>query len=212
MTVQLVQGRAATLDVVLRTDDGARQYPLRPGLAPGDVLCQLKRAGAGAWTPYALDGASWRDVGNGAYLLALGPADVEPTGALLVLLTGMPGLSPPLLSVLVQAEVVPARQFRASRPDLPQTVLVGQLAGQDGRTIVRATVTATLLETPLLVRGTAVAGDAVIGSSDDGGLFELPLLTGATVDLSIPAARYRRTLVVPPPPAPGAPVRLFEIP
>jgi len=78
--------------------------------------------------------------------------------------------------------------------------------------MAHATVAATLLEVPLLLGGIAVAGQAVQVASDENGFFELPLLTGATVDLQISVARYRRTLVIPPPPAPGAPVRLFSIP
>jgi hypothetical protein len=126
--------------------------------------------------------------------------------------TGQPGLAPTILPALISAEVVVARQFRAARPDLPATIVVGQIAGLDGRPIAGATVTATLVQAPLVLEGVAIAGDGVIAASDDDGLFELPLLCGATVDLQIPALRYRRTFLVPLPPAPGAPVRLFSIP
>ena len=40
----------------------------------------------------------------------------------------------------------------------------------------------TLLQVPLVLSGVAVAGDAVIASSDGDGFFELPVITGATVD------------------------------
>lgn len=212
MTVRLIQGRAATVDIVLRTDDPARHFPLRAGLGPSDVTCQRKRSGSASWVPMPLDAATWRDSGNGTYLLDLDATDVEAPGALFIFVSGAPGLAPPVLPVLLEAEVVPERHFSGTRPDLPRTILVGQLAGQDGRPLVGATITASLLETPVLLRGAAIAGDAIMARSDDDGFFELPLITGATVDLSIAAARYRRTLVVPPPPAPGVPVRLFSIP
>ncbi len=210
--MQLLQGRPATLDLVLRTDELARLCPPRPGLGPADLRCQLKRAGAASWTARPLDALSFRDAGNGAYLLALDALETDTLGRLLVLITGQPGLAPPVLPLLLEAEVVLDRHFRGARPDLPRTVLVGQLCGLDNRPLARATVSATLLQAPLLLAGVAVAGDAILASSDDEGFFELPVLTGATVDLAIPAVRYRRTLVVPPPPAPGSPVRLFSIP
>ncbi len=210
--MQLLQDRPARLDVVLRTDDAARLHPLRDGLRPLDVTCQVKRAGDTAWAPTPLGAGTWLEVGHGAYLLELAALDLERAGSLLVLVSGALGLVPAIHPVLLQVEVVPARELRGARPDLPQTIVIGQLAGQDGRPLARATVSATLLETPLLLRGTAIAGDAVIASSDDDGFFALPLITGATVDLSIPAARYRRTLVIPPPLAPGVPLRLFSIP
>jgi hypothetical protein len=210
--MQLIQGRSAVLDLVLRTDDPARLFPPRAGLGAADVICQLKRAGATAWASRPLDPASLREVGQGAYLLSLDASELDTLGTLLVLVTGQPSMVPGILPSLTSAEVVAARQFRAARPDLPATVLIGQIAGLDGRPIARATLTATLLQAPLVLEGIAVAGDAVIGASDDDGFFELPLLSGATVDVEIPALRYRRTLVVPTPPAPGAPVRLFSIP
>ncbi len=211
MTVHLSQNRPASLDFVLRTDDAARQYPLRAGLSPDDVDCQVKRAGAPAWQPKALTPTTFRDVGHGAYVIALEAAELDTVGALLVLLTGHAGLAPALLPSLAMLDVVLARELHAARPDLDRTILTGQVAGLDGRPLQNATVTATLLEVPVLLGGVAIAGDVVIASCDGDGFFELPLLSGATVDVQIPAARYRRTLVVPFPPAPGAPVRLFAI-
>ncbi len=212
MTVQLAQGRAGLIDLVVRTDDSAHLYPPRPGLRAEDVVCQLKGPGEPAWRPLPLAPSAWRDAGLGAYVLELASADLDTPGTLLVHLAGAPALVPPVLPLLESIEVVVARQFRAARPDLPETVLVGQLVDLDGQPIARATVVAMLLEIPLLLSGVAVAGQGVHVASDDDGFFELSLLTGATVDLQIPAARYRRTLVIPAPPAPGAPVRLFSIP
>ncbi len=212
MTVQLVQDRAGLLDVVVRTDDPARLYPPRPGLRAEDVVCQVKRPSETAWRALPLSAAAWRDAGLGAYVLELGPAVLDTTGLLLLHLGAAPALTLPILPLLLSIEVVEARRFHASRPDLPETVLVGQLVDLGGRPMAHATVAATLLEVPLLLGGIAVAGQAVQVASDENGFFELPLLTGATVDLQISVARYRRTLVIPPPPAPGAPVRLFSIP
>ena len=67
---------------------------------------------------------------NGAYSFSLDSGDTGTLGTLLVLLTGRPGLpSPPAFDH--QLEVVVAREFRAARPDLPKTVLIGQLVGLD---------------------------------------------------------------------------------
>ncbi len=210
--LQLLQSQPAVLDLVLRTDAPAGLHGLATELGAGDVLCQLKRAGADTWNGKALSAGNFRDAQNGAYLLSLDAADTDTLGTLLVLATGRPGLAQPILPSLLQLEVVVARSFRAARPDLDKTIVIGQLVGLDGLPLARATVTATLLQVPLLLQGVAVAGDAVIASSDDDGFFELPLITGATVDVVIAAARYRRTLVVPRSPAVGTPVRLFSIP
>ncbi len=212
MTAQLLQSRPGALDVVLRNDDATRLYPPRPGLSADEVRCQLKRPGATAWVEVPLDPAILREVGSGAYLLSLDPNHLDVAGPLFVLLTGRPGLGSPILPAFLEAEVVVPRDFHAPRPHLERTLVVGQLVGLHSRPLAGATIAATLLQAPLLLGGVAVAGDAVLAATDEDGCFELPLLTGATVDVQIAAARYRRTLVVPPPPAPGAPVRLFSIP
>ena len=212
MTIQLLQGRPAVLDLVLRSDDAAHLYPPRAGLSADEVRCEIKRPGATAWVEVLLDPSVFRDAGNGAYLLGLDASALDVPGSLLVLVTGRPGVLPPVLPSLLEAEVVVPRDFHAPRPHLERTLVVGQLVGLHSRPLAGATVAATLLQPPLLLGGVAVAGDAVLAASDEDGCFELPLLTGATVDVQIAAARYRRTLVVPPPPAPGAPVRLFAIP
>lgn len=207
---ELVQDRAAAVDVVVRSDlPGA---PPREGLGAADLVVELKPAGAAAWSPKVLTAADWEEVGHGAYLLRLDPAEVAPAGVLAVLVAGQPALAPPILPAITELEVVPEREFSATRPNLPRTTLVGQVAGLDGRPLGRATVTATLLQVPVILEGIAVAGDAVIVASDDDGFFELRLITGATADVDIPAARWRRTLIVPPPPAPGVPLRLFSVP
>jgi hypothetical protein len=208
--IELLQSRPATVDVVLRSDAPGNQP--RAGLGHGDVVVQLKRAGSSDWVTKALSPDDWVDADNGAYVLALGPADVDTLGVLLVLVSGRPGLLTGIHPSLTQVEVVREKQFSAVRPNLPRTTLVGQIVGLDGRPIARATITATLLQVPVVLDGVAVAGDAIIASSDDHGFFELPVITGATVDVDIAAVRYRRTLIVPAPPVPGTPVRLFSIP
>lgn len=90
--LQLPQLRPATLDLVLRTDDAARLYPLRGGLVPADVMLELKRAGATDWTTRELDAISWQSAGNGAYVLSLGAGDLDTAGTLLVFVSGRPGL------------------------------------------------------------------------------------------------------------------------
>lgn len=208
--IELVQNRPAIVDLVLRSDAPGGQP--RAGLGPSDVVVQLKQAGSSVWATKALFPDDWVDAGNGAYVLALAAAEVDTLGVLLLLVSGQPGLVPEILPSLTQYEVVREKQFSAVRPNLPRTTLVGQIVGLDGRPIPRATITATLLQVPVVLDGVAVAGDAIIASSDDHGFFELPVITGATVDVDIAAVRYRRTLIVPAPPAPGIPVRLFSIP
>lgn len=204
----LPQGRPATLDVVLHAQGGAP----RTGVAPEDLVCQLKQPGSLVWAAKELDASTWREAGHGAYLLGLNPAEVDQPGVLTIRLAGRTGLLPALHDLLFQVAVAPVRELALPPPELPRTVLIGQVVGVDGKPIPRAAVSATLVQVPLLLRGTAVAGDGITVHGDQHGSFELALLTGATVDLHIPLVRFRRTLVVPAPPAPGAPVRLFSIP
>jgi hypothetical protein len=207
--ITLLHDRPGLLDVVVRT---APEGAPRPGLQPGDVVCQLKRAGATRWASKRLLAQSWRDAGQGAYVLALDPGDTDTPGALFVLLEGAPHLVPLILPRLCECEVVPAPQAHAARTDLERTTLVGQIVGLDDRPVGRAAVTARLLQVPLVLAGVAVASDPILTQSDDDGFFALSLLAGATVDLEIPVLRFRRTMVVPQAPAPGVPVRLFAIP
>jgi hypothetical protein len=66
------------------------------------------------------------------------------------------------------------------------------------------------MQQPLAIGGIAVLSEPLTTETDERGYFQFDAITGANVQVQIPALAYNRTLVVPPPPAHGIPVRLFS--
>lgn len=207
---RLVEGRHAEVDVILRTP-GERSGHTVPslGVRAEDITCRCKRRGVPAWQDKMLTPANWRDCGHGVYTLELAPDEFRDADQLVVLLEGNGEVRPSIVPELLTFEVVTTPL--SGVPAIPQTILCGHvltlgLAGKQ-----KAQVTATVAQVPLVLGGAGISRDVVTVESDETGYFELILVTGALVTVQVPAINYQRQLVVPPPPAPGIPVRLFSL-
>lgn len=207
---QLIEGRHSEVDVILRTDGERAGHTVpRLGLRTEGVLCRLKRRGTPAWKMKVLTPASWRDCGHGVYTLDLAPEEFEDTDRVVVFFEPTETLRPSFAPELVTCEVVPPPPTGA--PSIPQTTLCGHILtlGLNGKQ--KAQVTARVAQVPLVLGGAGISNDVVAAETDETGYFELTLVTGALVSVQVQAINYQRQFVVPPPPAPGIPVRLFSL-
>lgn len=196
----LIEGRHASVDVLVD----------RSGLSMDDVVCHVKRAGATAWRQKELTPSNWQDAGHGVYVLSLDPADVEGVGGIVVLISAAPDAKPSIPPSLHAFEVVETRHA-AGTPAIPKTTICGYLVTLDEHGKAKAQVTARVASFPLVVGGAGISNDVVTAETNAEGYFELELVTGASVTIQIPSINYTRNIIVPPPPAPGLPVRLFTL-
>lgn len=207
---RLVEGRHAEGDVMLRTPGERSGHTVpRLGVRPEDVTCRCKRRGVPAWRDKMLTPATWRDCGHGVYTLDLAPDEFHSADQLTVLLEGSTELRPAIVPELLTFEVVTAPP--SGVPAIPQTTLCGHVLTLSLNGKQKAQVTATVAQVPLVLGGAGIARDVVTVETDETGFFELTLVTGALVTVQVQAINYQRQLVVPPPPAPGIPVRLFSL-
>jgi hypothetical protein len=157
-----------------------------------------------------LDPLSWQAVGHGVYVLTLEPADVPACDRFLFLIEGRPALTPAIEPILRTVRVLPPR-VRLTSGDLPVTTLCGRLITVDGKPRIKTPLTFRIHQPPLLCGGTAVTGEMATVETDEDGAFQVDLVMGACVAVQAQAIGFNRILVVPPPAAPGIPVRLFSI-
>jgi hypothetical protein len=209
--MRLTHGRQNALDLLIRTEDynGNPPDPPRHGLRPHDVVCHVKRSGSLAWVRKDLTPANWQDSGYGVYVLTLEADDIADASTVTLLVGGAPGLKPPILPFQETFEVEQKPQ-RGTTP-IPETILIGRLVTLAEQGKPKAQVTARVAQFPLVVGGVAITNDPIMVETDDEGAFELHVVTGALIQVNIPAVQYQRQFIVPPPPAPGIPVRLFSL-
>jgi hypothetical protein len=205
--MRLIEGKTARIDLLVRAAD-AQRTP-RTGLGPADVGCYLKRPGASTWTPKELTPANWQEAGHGLYVLTLDPAEFDATGDLAIFVEGRPDLQPGIVPILEAFDVVEGRPI--GMPPIPQTTLCGRVLSLDQKGKPKAVVFARVAQLPLIIGGAAVCNDPLTVETNEDGYFELTVITGAVVQVQITAINYQRQFVVPPPPAPGVPVRLFSL-
>jgi hypothetical protein len=105
--MRLTHGRRNAIDLLIRTEDynGNPPDPPRQGLRPHDLVCHIKRAGSLAWSRKVLTPANFQDSGYGVYVLTLEPDDIGDAPTVTMLLTGAPGLKPPILPRLERFDV-----------------------------------------------------------------------------------------------------------
>lgn len=207
---ELVEGRRTQVDVLLHTATAGSHVPApRPGLGPGDVICRLKHDGAASWRDKALDPVTWQDADHGVYVLTIEPDDLAAGNTLTVLIAGRPGVEPPIAPLLRTFRIVPPPP-RKLGTDLPRTTVCGRILTSDHRPKPKLLVTFRLT-TPTSIGGIAITPEPVSVETDQDGYFQVDLITGLNVTVQIQALNYNRAIVIPPPAAPGLPVRLFSL-
>ncbi len=177
------------------------------GLTHTDVTVSLKKEGESSFTLKSLTASDFTEIGSGFYELDLSATDLDTTGNLYVKIEGS------TISTVLESVNVATSSPSASTDDLTvtQTSLFGYILDADGSSVENAGVSAKVLSAPAVLRAEGQAyvlvDDIVSVKTDASGFFTLNLITGSTVDVFIPSANYRRTLVVP-----SSNVNLFSIP
>tara|TARA_Y100000310_G_scaffold327181_1_gene393142 strand:+ start:297 stop:1163 length:867 start_codon:yes stop_codon:yes gene_type:complete len=82
-------------------------------------------------------------------------------------------------------------------PSVPTCVIKDHVVDLQGNAAENVPVFARLLALPTLVSGVGVQDRTFSAVTDAQGFFQLQLIQGATVDITIPSTGYRRTLTVP---------------
>lgn len=178
------------------------------GLTFADVTAGLKKEG-GAFVTHTLDGTNFTELADGFYEVDLAAADTDTLGSLYISFTGTD-----IKNALVVARVA------ASASAVPQpspgytptiTSLFGYVYDVTGAVKEDVAVVARIVSMPTLIhpvdQGIVIGADIVRVLSDDTGFFTLSLIAGTTVEIIIPAANYRRTVLVP-----STNTNLFDIP
>ena len=198
----LIQNTAAPL-VVLLLDSNSDPVT---GLTFADVAAALKKD-TNPFAALTLTAGNFVELNNGYYQINLAAVDTDTLGNLYLSLTGVD-----IVQTLVTAFV--AATVPAPSPPLvtpPSTTnLFGFLYDASASPLVNASVSASTLSQPTVLftpEGLATETDTITVTTDSQGFFTISLITGADVDIIIPAANYRRTLQVP-----AADTNLFSIP
>jgi len=84
-----------------------------------------------------------------------------------------------------------------SAPSVSACILKDHIVGLDGTPTQNVSVSARLLSLPTLASSAGMVDQVVSATTDANGFFQLSVPQGATLDVTIPAIGYRRTIVVP---------------
>lgn len=161
--------------------------------------------------PTSLSGGTdgdFTNLGGGFFSLQLDAVDTAVLGSLAIRITGE--YTKP---ALIQANVVAAFTEGSSSAALPipTTAIFGYVAGPQGAPVVGAKVGFKTLAAPVVRRaadsGLVITNEYISTSTDAQGFFTINLIAGTAMSVSIPAANYSRTFVVP-----SLSSNLFDIP
>lgn len=187
MSQQLQQNAAAELVVYLTKDNAAVA-----GLAFGDVTAEYRKEGAASFTSKTLDALNWAEIGSGVYTIAFTASELDTVGSFTVKVTGA------TIDQYVTVANVLSEGTTPTEVSLETCVLNGHVFSADGQAVEGTSVSARVLGLPSIEGSqAAITDDRVAVSTDANGEFFLPLVRGADVEVFIPAANYRRQLVVP---------------
>ncbi len=143
------------------------------------------------------------ELGGGYYKIALSAANTSVLGNLYVRLDGPSIVG--LVDVATVSAVTPATPVIL--PVVATTVITGTVFDPAGEPQADAVVQARILSIPSIFDGVAITTALTVVRTDESGYFTITLITGARVDISIPSASYRRTIIVP-----ASSTSLFDIP
>ncbi len=186
MSQQVTQNIAGTIQVLL-TDSNV---PVT-GLVAADVTANLRKAG-GSFAAFALTVSNFTEVGFGTYEIDLAAGDTDTLGTATVVVDGVDiDQSTTFVTVVAVASA-------SASTSLEQCNVTGYVYDPSGNPLVGAGVNARIVGLPSIEQSVAaVANDLVSVSTDSNGYFILPLIKLADVEITIPAANYRRKIVVP---------------
>lgn len=195
----LLKDTAGTVTVLLTLQSGGPAL----GLSYAAVAVALKKAGQSSFTTLTLDNTTFVEIGDGVYDVKLGAADTNVVGNFTLKFSGTV-----VNNQLVTGYVTSALPVNPTSIVLPsnRTGLFGYLKDIHGDPISNADVFARVVGMPVHDTTTGYSISSMDTKTDENGFFFITLVTSLTVNITIPAINYSRTLVVP-----GSNANLFGI-
>lgn len=203
MSGTLIQNSVGSVTLYITGTAGAPAL----GLADTDVTADIKKQGAGSFSAHTLTPSNWTELSGGFYEVDFAAADTDTLGNLHLRVQGGT-----INTSLICAYVVVAAPVNPPTVTPPNTVAIfGYVYGVDASPVAGASVSAKILGSPTVLHpgsdGLAIEQGLVVGTTDSDGFFTLNLIAGVDADITISAARYRRTILVP-----STSANLFDIP
>lgn len=188
MSQQVTEDIAANLIVILSKDNVGVT-----GLADTDLTVEYRKDGDVGFTAKAIIPADLVEHGDGVYTLAFTALEMDTPGALTIKVQGaLIDQSVTIVNVLAVGVV------GAGTVALETCTLTGNVNDAAGQPVANAAVLAVVLGIPSIEQNSAVITNGRVSvKTDANGEFFLTLVRLADVEIFIPEANYRRTLVVP---------------
>jgi len=138
-------------------------------------------------------------VAPGSYLLLLPPTILNKEDIFTYIVTDITGGGPETFERYFNTiDIVGSNDpVTMTTPSVATCKMYGFLVDVGGNAIFNSVVSARLLGTPATSGSLAISDSIVSTKTDANGYFEFSVAQGATVDVIIPDAGYRRTLTVP---------------
>lgn len=188
----LIQNQASSVILYLELSETGLAAT---GLTFADMSAGIKKTGDAAFATFTLTAGNFTELDDGYYEVDLATGDTDTLGNLYLRFTSATTKASLIVGNVVaaaSAPVVPAPYV------IPTTSIEGYVYGIDGTPEESVVVAARILTQPtILATGVALLPDVLTALTDSSGYFVIELLTGAQVEIQIPALNYRRTFVVP---------------
>ena len=163
------------------------------GLADTDVTVEYAKEGDSSFTAFALTPSNFTEIGNGVYTVAFTDAELDTVGSFVVVVKGASvDQSVTIVNVVEAGEATTSVAIQTC-------TITGHVFDGAGKPVPGAAVTALILGLPSIEGqgAAALTDDRVTVKTNSNGEFFLPVVRLADVEIVIPEANYRRTLVVP---------------
>jgi len=135
----------------------------------------------------------WKEIGAGVYTVEFNASNLDTVGIFVVKVTGGAFVQHIALVNITENPAPPENEG-----SVETCVIFGTVETLGGDPVPNAAVVARILGFPTIADNLAVLTDDFVSTlTDSDGNFELELVRGVTVDISIVLASYRRTLQVP---------------
>ena len=132
---------------------------------------------------------------EGYYLILFTSSELDTLGTFTYSVVYDPGTNEVVVRTI---DVVAASGVDTeSAPSVSACILKDHIVGLDGTPTQNVSVYARLLALPTLASSAGMVDQVVAAKTDANGFFQLSVPQGATLDVTIPAIGYRRTIVVP---------------
>lgn len=203
-TPLIIQNSATNVVVYIESSSGLPAT----GLTHEDITVGIKKEGA-SFVVFPVDATSFTEVSDGFYVVDLAASDTDTLGSLYLSFAGANIKNTLLVAHVATPTSAPPQPPAGFTPII--TTIFGYMYDAQGAPKPNAAVMARVVGQPTLIhpddQGIVLSADLIRVVTDSSGFFSLNLVAGASVEITIPSANYRRTILVP-----STTTNLFEMP